>query len=123
MNAQGIGGIKWHLVQKWARLGNSKEDIIAALAVSAETLRDPEVVSEFARVMQQGEALHRISLTEDVDRLRNGGPGKVNAVLASLRQKLNWNRPDSSGAQASAKPDTDAAVAEIAKMLKRFKAP
>jgi hypothetical protein len=34
---------------------------------------------------------------------------------------LNWNRPDSSGQPASAKPDTDVAVAEVQKMLKRFK--
>lgn len=117
----GPGGIVWDTVREYARLGADKELIMAAIGVAPEVLREPDTLTRFSREVARGEALHQIDLLRDVRRVRNGGPGKVNAVLASLRQKLHWNRPDSSATQASAKPDTDVAVAEIQKMLKRFR--
>lgn len=69
--------------------------------------------------MSRGEALHRLDLLEDVRRLRKGGEGSVNATIASLRQALGWDRPDS-GKNRDRRPDQEAAVAELQRLLQRF---
>lgn len=93
---------------------------MAALGISGDRLRDPVVVARLQDELARGAALHQIDLLQDVKRLRDGGPGKVNAVLASLRQKLGWNRPDSGKGRDEGRPDATAAVAEIQQMLGRF---
>lgn len=109
-------------MRKYARLGADRELIVRALGIPAERLRDPSFLAEFAAEIERGEALHRLDLLADVKRLRQGGPGKVNAVLASLRQKLGWNQPDRGG-EDKQRPDAEVAVAEIGKLLERFRAP
>lgn len=107
-------------MRKYARLGADKDLIVQAMGIEPGTLRDADVVARFQEEMARGEALHRIDLLGDVQRLRKGGPGKVNAVLASLKQSMGWNKPDSSKNVDDLRPDGAAAVAEIQRMLQRF---
>ena len=93
-----------------------------ALGIGAEKLRAPAVVARLQEEISRGEALYRVDLLVDVDRVRNGGPGKVNAVLASLRQASGWNVAASGKGGNDKRPDTDSAVAEILRMLARFRA-
>jgi len=73
--------------------------------------------------MSRGAALHRLDLLADVERLRKGGDGSVNATIASLRQALGWDRPDAARARERTRPDAEAAVAELERLLRRFRAP
>lgn len=70
--------------------------------------------------MARGEALHKLDLLQDVARLRRGGDGSVNATIASLRQALHWDRPDSNKNRDRTRPDQEGAVAEIQRLLQRF---
>lgn len=113
-------GISWTIVRKYARLGADRDLIVQAMGLQPEQLRDPAVIERFQEELTRGDALHRIDLLEDVQRIRNGGPGKVNAVLASLKQAMGWNKPDSGKGGEAQRPDADAAVADIQRMLRRF---
>jgi len=73
--------------------------------------------------MASGAAQHQLDLLEDIDRLRKGGDGSVNATLASLKESLGWARADSGKSRLGAKPDNEGAVAEIERVLRRFRAP
>lgn len=75
--------------------------------------------------MRRGQALHKIDLLAHAERLRKGGDGSVNAVLAGLRQKLGYDRPDSAKGREQRRPDTEAAVAELERLIRRseFHAP
>ena len=116
----GPGGISWTVVRRYARLGADRDLIVASMGIQPDQLRDPDVIARLAEEVARGEALHRIDLLEDVQRIRNGGPGKVNAVLASLKQSLGWNKPDAGKGGEAQRPDSEAAVAEIQRMLRRF---
>lgn len=107
-------------MRRHARLGADRDLIVKAMGLQPEQLRAPAVIERFQEEMDRGEALHRIDLLQDVQRLRRGGPGKVNAVLASLKQAMGWNKPDSAKGVDDLRPDADAAVAEIQRMLRRF---
>jgi hypothetical protein len=116
----GPGGIKWTIVRRYARLGADRDLIVRALGLLPEQLRDPEVLARFQLEIERGEAQHQVELLEDVKRLRRGGDGKVNAVLASLKHALGWGKPDTGKGSAEQRPDNGAAVAEVQRMLRRF---
>lgn len=109
-------------MRRYARLGADRDLIVRALGIPTDLLRDPAFLAQLAGEIDRGHALGNIDLLQDVKRLRTGGPGKVNAVLASLRQRLGWNRQDS-GATEKERPDAEVAVAELQKLLRRFGAP
>lgn len=117
----GPSGVAWTVVRQYARLGADRDLIVQAMGIEPDVMRQPEVIARFAEELARGEALHQIDLLNDVKRLREGGDGSVNAVLASLKQKLGWNKPDSGKGTDAAKPDNQSAVAEIQRMLKRFR--
>ena len=74
--------------------------------------------------MERGSALHQIQLAKELATLRAGrGKGSVMAVLASLREKSGWDRPGSERKAAKAKPDDEAAVADLERVLRRFRGP
>lgn len=64
--------------------------------------------------VERGAALFRLELLADLRALRKDG--KVNAVLAGLRQALGWDRRDS-GRHSDHRPDEAAALAELEKFL------
>lgn len=103
-----------------ARLGADRDLIVRAMGLEPEQLRDPEVLARLQKEIARGEAQHQVDLLKDVKRLRQGGPGKVNAVLASLKHSLGWNKVDSGKGEA-VRPDPELAVAEIQRMLRRFR--
>ncbi len=104
-----------------ARLGAERELIVTALGITADQLRDPEFIQHLQQTIARGHALHEIELLGDVRRLRKGGEGKVNAVLASLKHRMGWNTPDSNKNRNKERPDAAAAVAELERMLKRVR--
>jgi hypothetical protein len=106
-------------VRKYARLGADRDLIVEALGLTTDQLRDPAVIARLQEELARGGALHRIDLLVDVQRLRKGGDGKVNAVLKSLQQASGWGKPDT-GKGPAARPDNESAVAEIQRMLARF---
>jgi hypothetical protein len=111
-------------VRAHARLGADRDTIVTALGIRPEQLRDPAVLQRMQEELARGEALHRIDLLENVKRLRNGNlkDGKVSAALASLKHAMGWGKPDSGGKGSdNQRPDTEAAVAEIQRMLGRFR--
>lgn len=110
------------MVRKYARLGAARDLVVQAMGISSDVMRDPEVSRRFQEELDRGEALHQIDLLEDVRRLGKGRNGKVNAVLASLRQAMGWGTDRPKGTEAQ-RPDQDAAVADIQRMLGRFRAP
>jgi len=109
-------------VRRYARLGADRDLIVAALGITADQLRDPGVIARLQEELARGGALHRMDLLVDVQRLRKGGDGKVNAVLASLKQASGWSKNDSAKGAGGQRPDTESAVAEIQRMLGRFRA-
>lgn len=119
----GPGGIPWTKVRQFARLGADRDTIVRALGILPERLRDPDVLARMQTELDRGHALHEIDLLQDVRRVRKGGPGKVNAVLAALRHTLDWNKPDAGKGRTDERPDQDAAIAEIQRMLGRFRVP
>lgn len=112
-------GISWTIVRQRARLGADRELIVRSMGIR-DKLKSPGVLERLQEEVDRGEALHQIDLLEDVQRIRAGGPGKVNAVLASLKQSLGWNRVDSGKGNETTRPDASVAVAEIQRMLRRF---
>lgn len=118
----GPAGIAWSTVRRYARLGVSRDLIVRGMGIPAEVMRDPSVLQRFQEELDRGEALYQIDLLEDVRRLGRGRHGKVNAVLASLRQAAGWGTDRPKGSEAQ-RPDQAAAVAEIQRMLGRFRAP
>lgn len=115
----GPRGIAWASVRRYARLGADRDLIVRALGIDPERLREPDVIARMQEEVARGEALHQVDLLEDVQRLRRGGAGKVNAVLASLKQSMGWSKPGT-GRGEDKRPDGPAAVAEIQRMLERF---
>jgi len=111
------------MVRQHARRGADRETIVAAMGIAPERLADPDVLDRLQREMARGAALHKLDLLADVERLRKGGDGSVNATIASLRQALGWDRPDSGKSRDRQKPDDEAAVAELERTLRRFRAP
>lgn len=107
-------------MRRYARLGADRDLIVDSMGLRPEQLRDPAVIERFQEELTRGDALHRMDLLQDVKRLRSGGPGKVNAVLASLKQAMDWNKPDASKGGDAQRPDAEAAVADIQRMLRRF---
>lgn len=114
-----MAGINWASVCRYARLGGEREDITVALGFTPEQLGNAEVLERLQQEMARGAALHRLDLLGDVKRIRDRG--SVNAVLASLKQKNKWNRHDAG--KEKPKPDTEAAVAEMERILRRSRAP
>lgn len=108
-------------MRRFARLGADRDTIITGLGFTAEQLRDAEVLKNLQEEMSRGEALYKMDLLQDVARLRSGGNGSVNATIASLRQALSWDRPDSARGLERKRPDAEGAVAEIERLLKRFR--
>jgi hypothetical protein len=96
---------------------------VVALGIPAKLLRDPFVDNRFSEEIVRGEAQHKLDLLEDVGRLRSGGKGSVNATLASLEQAGvgGWNRR-MSGDRSKRPPDNDSALAELDRVLRRFRA-
>lgn len=93
------------------------------MGISQERLKDPAVIQRMQEELARGEALHRIDLLLNVQQLRRGTlkDAKVSATLASLKQALGWGKPDSGKGRTDQRPDQDAAVAEIQRMLGRFR--
>lgn len=118
----GPGGTNWTKVREFARLGAERDTILLALGVDQAQLQDPDFVTRLQQEMARGVALLEIDLLKDVRRLGKGGKGKVNAVLAGLRQKLGWNRPDAANSRKALRPDAESAVAELEKVLRRVRA-
>jgi len=110
-------------VRRYARLGAERDTIVTALGIPAEALREPEVLQRLQQEMVRGAALYELDLLAGVDRIRKGGDGSVNATLASLRQKLGWDRPDAAKSRMRTRPDAEAAVAELERVLGRVRAP
>jgi hypothetical protein len=74
--------------------------------------------------MVRGAALYQLDLLDDVHRLRKGtSDGSVNATLASLKEAHGWGRPDSGKGRKDKRPDAEAAVAELERLLRRVRAP
>lgn len=111
-------GTNWLQVRRWARLGADRDTILTALGLDFGRLQDVTFAGRLAREMARGAAMLQIDLLAERDRL--GKRGKVSAVLAGLRNKSGWDRPDSA-ARASARPDGEAAVAELEKILSRVR--
>jgi len=106
-------------VRKYARYGAERDTILNALGIDARLLGDADFLARLQAEMTRGAALMAIDLLEQRDIL--GKKGKVSAVLAGLREKLHWERPDSAAARASSRPDVESAVAEIEKTLARIR--
>ena len=122
-SSRGPGGISWKKVNALAQLGADRELILAATRFPREALKDPKVVEQLQEEIAYGQALHKVDLLKDNWRLRKGLDGSVNAVQAGLRQALGWDRPDSAKSRERARPDDEAAIAELSRVAKRFRAP
>jgi hypothetical protein len=120
---KGIGGVNWKAVLRDAKLGVDRDTIAVVHGFTGEQLGDPDFLSQLQQTIELGEAMHRVSLARDLARLRKSGEGSVNATLASLREKLGWDRPGSEQKNKRARPDQEAAVAELERVLRRFRAP
>jgi hypothetical protein len=121
---RGPRGIPWGKVRRAARLGAKRETILTALGVGPEKLADPEVLARLQQELDRGRALLEIDVLEQVAGLRTGkGLGSVNATIASLREIHGWDRPDSARVKDKQRPDREAAVAGIERLLRRFRAP
>ena len=119
---RGPGGISWSSVRRYARLGSDRETIVAALGFGPEQLRHPDVIARLQQEMDRGAAQHKLDLLGDIDKLRKGGEGSVNATIASLREKWGWDRQDSAKNRERARPDAESAVAELERVLRRARA-
>lgn len=109
-------------MRKYARLGADRDLVVTALGIPNEALRDPLVVDRLQQEILRGQAQYKIDLLGDIKNLRTGRvDGSVNAALAGLRQALGWDRPDSAKSRERKRPDQEAAVAEIERMLRRFR--
>jgi hypothetical protein len=109
-------GINWTEVRKHFRLGGSRDDVLTALGLTSDQLSDPGITVRLQKEQEQGAALHRLDLLAGVDRLRKGG--SVNATLASLKQKVGWDRHE--GEKGNGRPDAEAAAAEIDALLTKL---
>jgi hypothetical protein len=119
---RGPGGIAWTKVRYYARLGGDRDLIVGALGISAEQLRDQFIANRFNEELARGAAQHQLDLLEDMAGLRRGKKGSVNATLAGLRHASGWDRKDA-GKRDARPPDADSAVAELDRVLRRFRAP
>lgn len=106
-------------MRRFARLGAERETILTALGVDQKRLQDAGFVTRLQQEIARGAALLEIDLLAERKRLGAGGRGKVSAVLAGLRQKLGWDKPDSAKSRHATRPDAEAAVAELEKVLQR----
>jgi hypothetical protein len=106
------GGIAWAQVRQFAEAGCNEEDIVAALAISSETLNDPETLARFQGMVKRGNALARILLQESIAKRGTRtikGAGSVNALALRARNLLAWDKgleeqvppPDQRGAHAA----------------------
>ncbi len=98
-----------------AQLGADRDLIVTGLGINAAQLADAEVVDRLRATIEQGAALFRLELLDDLRVLRK--LGKVNAVLAALRHALGWDRRDS-GPRSDSRPDDEAAFAELERLLR-----
>jgi len=119
---RGPKGVSWTQVRRYARKGGERDDIVLALGLTPEQLHDPDTLHRLQQEMARGAALHRLDLLEQVDSLRKGGDGSVNATIASLREKLHWDRADSAKGRERKRPDNEGAVAELERVLRRVRA-
>lgn len=108
-------------IRQYARLGAERDTIVTALGLTSEQLRQADVLARLQQEMDRGGALHQLDLLRDIQRLRRGGDGSVNATIASIREKLGWDRHDSAKNRAKQRPDADAAVAELERVLRRVR--
>lgn len=106
-------------MRTYARLGGERDTILTALGVDPNLLQDPSFVLQLQQELARGEALFQLDLLAERRRLARGGDGKVSAVLAGLREKLSWDRPDAAKSRKGQRPDSEAAVAELERVIQR----
>jgi hypothetical protein len=122
-DASGPPGIPWTRVRYYAALGGDRDTIVVALGISPEQLADPAVLERLQQELARGSAQHQLNLLENIERLRNGGKGSINATLAGLRHAAGWDQKESGKARDSRPPDNESAIAELERVLRRFRAP
>jgi len=116
-----VGGINWAQVRRYARIGGDRERIVKAMGITPEQLRDVVILTRLQEELERGGAQHDLDLLTHAERLRRGGDGSVNAVLAAMRHRLGYNSPDSNKSRADAAPDLEAGVAELQRILARVR--
>jgi hypothetical protein len=108
-------------VRRLAQLGSNLEEIVAALDISPEQLRDPATVERFRREIDGAHARARVSLRKRIrQRGRGRGRGSPNILALEARNLLRWDRPRDPASAKDRKPDGEAAVAELERMLERM---
>lgn len=118
------GNIDWGMIRNAARLGAERDLITTALGLTAKQLASPAFQVQLAAEVERGHALYKLDLLGDVRRMRKGGAtggGSVHATLAALREAFGWDRPGHE--RRGPRPDQQAAVAEVDRILRRFRPP
>lgn len=92
--------------------------MVRAVGITPEWLLVPAVAERLAYELERGDALHQVDLLRDITALGRGPEGKVSAVLHGLRQFRGWGKKDAGSKDH--RPDTEAAVSEIERMLARL---
>ncbi len=98
-----------------------RDRIVTALGISRDLLRDPEFVAQLQAEIDRGHALHDMDLLAHAERLRRGGDGSVNAVLAGLKHRLGYGSADSNKSRDTDRPDLEACVAEMERVVGRVR--
>lgn len=99
-------------VQRYAEAGASEADIVAALKITEEQLKDPVASSKLRETVAHGNALARVELLATIHvrgRESLPGAGSVNALALRARNLLDWDKqavtqdpaPDLASAKAS----------------------
>lgn len=104
-----------------ARLGIDRDTLVVAHGWTQQQMGDPDFLARLQATMARGDALHKIDLARELARVRVRGG--THAILASLREKLGWQIPGSERKLAKTKPDDEAAVADLERVLRRFRGP
>lgn len=110
--------VSWTDVRRLAQLGSNLEEIVAALDISPEVLRDPAIIARFRREIDGAHARLKVSLRQRIQqRGRGKGRGSPNVLALQARNTLGWDRPRDPASAKDTRPDAEAAIAELERML------
>jgi hypothetical protein len=107
--------VDWFYVQHYARTNATRKQIVEGLGIPKAVLDQPEILARLHREVEQGRALYKLDLLEAL-RVRGIVDGSVNTLLAAARENLRWDKHEH---KEEAPPDTEAAEAELAAVLRQ----
>jgi hypothetical protein len=109
-------------VQEHAENGSPETDIVLAMGITEEQLRDPQVAQRLRDIVTRGNAKKRLLVRARVGargRKTGKGAGSVNALALEARNLLEWDRQQQTQEEP---PDLTSALPRLKLTLERIAA-